>query len=138
MSAFDLSPFSAAHEAQSWPVLVLLIALIGAAMGFATRGRPGLGFASGLLAWAAIAVVIGNAWRENGGPTAALLTACGIGVVGFLGWLCAPATEIAPRRRASLAAIVLALSCGAFGAAAASDLSCSRSGSASSAPRASR
>lgn len=122
MNALLFDPVPIAVNAADWPVLVLLIALIGTAIAFAARERPGLAFAAGLLAWAAIAAVIGRAWREASDPTPQLLTACGIGIIGFIAWVCAPATEIAPRRRGWIAAIVLALSCGAFGAAGASDL----------------
>jgi multicomponent Na+:H+ antiporter subunit D len=122
LTAPFFDPVAIPGSAPGWPVLVLLIALIGTAVAFAARARPGLAFAGGLLAWAAIAVVVGAAWREAGGPAPQLLTMCGIGVIGVIAWLCAPATEIAPRRRAWLPAIVLALTCGAFGATGARDL----------------
>jgi multicomponent Na+:H+ antiporter subunit D len=104
-----------------WPLTLLLIALVGTAIAFAARQRPGLSFAAGLLAWAAIAAVIGQAWRDAPAATAPLVTASGIALIGFIAWICAPGYEASRRRGKWLPALVLALACGGFGVVAASD-----------------
>jgi multicomponent Na+:H+ antiporter subunit D len=104
-----------------WPLTLLLIALVGTAIAFAARQRPGLGFAAGLFTWAAIAAVIGDAWRNAPGATAPLVTASGIALIGFIAWTCAPGCEASLRRRNWLPALVLALACGGFGVVAARD-----------------
>jgi multicomponent Na+:H+ antiporter subunit D len=104
-----------------WPLTLLLIALAGTAIAFAARERPGLGFAAGLFAWAAIAAVIGEAWRMAPAATSPLVTASGIALIGFIAWICAPGYEASLRRRKWLPALVLALACGGIGVVAASD-----------------
>jgi formate hydrogenlyase subunit 3/multisubunit Na+/H+ antiporter MnhD subunit len=99
-----------------------LIALAGATIAFATRRRPGFGFAAGLFAWAAIAAVVGEVWRTAPAATAPLVTASGIALIGFIAWICAPGCEASERRRTWLPALVLALACGGFGVVAANDI----------------
>lgn len=104
-----------------WPLTLLLIALLGASVAFAARARSGISFAAGLLAWAAIAATIGEAWRAAGAASVPLIGAAGLSLVGLIAWLCAPICDIDRRRRAWLPALVLALAAAGFGIAAAPD-----------------
>lgn len=103
------------------PLTLLLIALIGTGAAFAARGRAGIAFAAGLLTWAAIAAVIGEAWRSAGTAGAPLIGAAAIGLVGSVAWALSPANDLSARARAWLPALTLALAAAGFGIAAAPD-----------------